>query len=185
MKSKLVAFRRLAPVAAAAFLLCTSPVQLPAQQSPAKTHPHASHHSTAASGEPVHLTAAQDRERTLRLMGIRDSQMRPRPSSTGVHARHEANYNEAKANVYPTLPNPLVLNDGKPVTTAKMWWKQRRPQIVGHGVAEALQLAVLVLQVALQLGPGGRHHTVTGAGFRYRQRRNDIVGSHGGRRVVP
>ena len=31
---------------------------------------------------------------------------------------------------------------------------ERRPQVVGDGVAEALQLPVLVLQVAHQLGPG-------------------------------
>lgn len=41
-----------------------------------------------------------------------------------------ANYEEAKANPYPTLPDPLVLNNGKKVTTAKMWWEQRRPEIV-------------------------------------------------------
>jgi hypothetical protein len=40
------------------------------------------------------------------------------------------NFDESKANPYPVLPDPLVLNDGKKVTTAKMWWQQRRPQIV-------------------------------------------------------
>ena len=40
------------------------------------------------------------------------------------------NYDEAKANPYPKLPNPMVLNDGKPVKNAEMWWKERRPQIV-------------------------------------------------------
>src|SRR5258708_9011292 len=41
-----------------------------------------------------------------------------------------ANYDEAKANPYPTLPDPLVLKNGKKVTTAKAWWEQRRPEIV-------------------------------------------------------
>ncbi len=40
------------------------------------------------------------------------------------------NYDEAKANPYPNLPNPLIFNDGKPVKNAEMWWKERRPQIV-------------------------------------------------------
>jgi (4-O-methyl)-D-glucuronate---lignin esterase len=40
------------------------------------------------------------------------------------------NYDEAKANPYPNLPNPLTFNDGKPVKNAEMWWKERRPQIV-------------------------------------------------------
>jgi hypothetical protein len=41
-----------------------------------------------------------------------------------------ANYDESKANPFPHLPDALVLNDGKKVTTAKMWWKERRPEIV-------------------------------------------------------
>jgi hypothetical protein len=40
------------------------------------------------------------------------------------------NYDEAKANPYPKLPDPLVLKNGKKVTSAKMWWEQRRPEIV-------------------------------------------------------
>ncbi len=40
------------------------------------------------------------------------------------------NYDEAKANPYPKLPNPFVMSDGKPVKNAAMWWKVRRPQIV-------------------------------------------------------
>lgn len=39
------------------------------------------------------------------------------------------NYDEEKANAY-TLPDPLVLKDGKPVTNAKTWWHKRRPEIV-------------------------------------------------------
>lgn len=41
-----------------------------------------------------------------------------------------ANYDEAKANPYPNLPDPLVMKNGKKVTTAKMWWDKRRPEIV-------------------------------------------------------
>jgi hypothetical protein len=41
-----------------------------------------------------------------------------------------ANYDEAKANPYPDLPDPLVMKNGKKVTSAKMWWDQRRPEIV-------------------------------------------------------
>ncbi|RAJ97734.1 hypothetical protein LX87_02637 [Larkinella arboricola] len=39
------------------------------------------------------------------------------------------NYEESQANAY-TLPNPLMLKNGKPVKTAAMWWKQRRPEIL-------------------------------------------------------
>ncbi|HEV3167325.1 MAG TPA: hypothetical protein VGZ22_25170, partial [Isosphaeraceae bacterium] len=45
-------------------------------------------------------------------------------------APNAANYDESKANPYPTLPDPLVLKDGRKVTSAKTWWKERRPVIV-------------------------------------------------------
>jgi hypothetical protein len=41
-----------------------------------------------------------------------------------------ANYDEAKANPFPKLPDPLVLKNGKPVRNASDWWKKRRPEIV-------------------------------------------------------
>ena len=45
-------------------------------------------------------------------------------------APNAANYDEAKANPYPDLPDPLILKNGTKVTTAKMWWDKRRPEIV-------------------------------------------------------
>ena len=50
----------------------------------------------------------------------------------GVNARvaGSTNYDEAKANPYPDLPDPLTMKNGKKVTSAKMWWDQRRPEIV-------------------------------------------------------
>ena len=55
-----------------------------------------------------------------------------RPGVDGNHpqAPNAANYDESKANPYPKLPDPLVLNNGKPVKTAKDWWGKRRPEIV-------------------------------------------------------
>ena len=41
-----------------------------------------------------------------------------------------ANYDKPKANRYAKLPDPPLLNDVKTVTTAKMWWEKRRPEIV-------------------------------------------------------
>ena len=55
-----------------------------------------------------------------------------RPGADGNHpqAPNAANYDESKANPYPKLPDPLVLNNGKRVKTAKVWWSKRRPEIV-------------------------------------------------------
>jgi len=41
-----------------------------------------------------------------------------------------ANYDESKAGPFTKLPDPLRLNNGKEVKSAKQWWSQRRPQIV-------------------------------------------------------
>jgi hypothetical protein len=54
---------------------------------------------------------------------------RPGPSGN-PQAPNAANNDEAKASPYTTLPDPLILKNGKKVTTAKMWWTQRRPEIV-------------------------------------------------------
>src|SRR5262245_29810290 len=45
-------------------------------------------------------------------------------------APNAANYDETKANPYPSLPDPLLLKNGKKVTSAKDWWKKRRAEIV-------------------------------------------------------
>jgi hypothetical protein len=93
------------------------------------THPRDSGQAKAGNGAPVHLTAEQDRERMLRALGISDAEMRPL-SSTDATAANAANFDEDKANVYPTLPDALRLSDGHGVTTPAMWWNRRRPEIV-------------------------------------------------------
>ena len=40
------------------------------------------------------------------------------------------NYDELTANPYPFYPDPLVTASGKKVTSAKMWYKERRPELV-------------------------------------------------------
>jgi hypothetical protein len=72
-------------------------------------------------------TAAEDHQNMMDQLGIKA--LRPGPSGNESAPNH-ANYDEATANPYPNLPDPLKLNNGKKVTTADMWWKQRRPEIV-------------------------------------------------------
>ncbi len=60
-------------------------------------------------------------------MGIKA--LRPGPSGR-AGATNAANYDPARANPYRDLPDALILKNGQKVTTADMWWKQRRPEIV-------------------------------------------------------
>jgi hypothetical protein len=77
---------------------------------------------------PLVMTAEQDHRAMMKLLHI-DSL---RPGADGNHpdAPNAANYDEAKANPYPQLPDPLVLKNGQRVTTVKQWWGERRPEIV-------------------------------------------------------
>ena len=84
-------------------------------------------HAEALS-PPVSLTTEQDHQRTLKLLGI-DS-LRRGADGRDPNAPNAANYDESKANPYPTLPDPLRLKSGKRVETAKEWWEKRRPEIV-------------------------------------------------------
>jgi len=72
-------------------------------------------------------TRVEDRGYMMNQLGIKT--MRPGPSGNESDPNH-ANYDEAKANPYPDLPEVLTLKNGKKVTTPDMWWNQRRPEIV-------------------------------------------------------
>jgi len=62
------------------------------------------------------------------LLGIKSL----RPGASGdANAPNAANYDESKADVYTNLPDPLGLKNGAKVTSAQMWWKERRPEISG------------------------------------------------------
>lgn len=69
---------------------------------------------------PVTLSAAADHRRLMDLLHI------------ATIPSHPDNYDEAIANPYPNLPDPLVMNDGTKVTSADMWWNQRRPEILEY-----------------------------------------------------
>ena len=77
---------------------------------------------------PVQLTAEQDRQRMMDLLHI--ASLRQGADGKNARASNAANYDESKANLYPNPPDPLTLKDGQKVTSAEMWWKKRRPEIV-------------------------------------------------------
>ena len=65
----------------------------------------------------------------LMLSQLNIASVRPGPSGN-PSAPNAANIDESKAVSYTSIPDPLVMNNGKKITTAKMWWQQRRPEIV-------------------------------------------------------
>ena len=81
----------------------------------------------------VNFTQEQDQKNMLDQLGIKA--LRPGPSGNEADPNH-ANYDEAKANPWPDYPDPLTLKNGQNVTTADMWWNQRRPQIVADFESE-------------------------------------------------
>jgi hypothetical protein len=85
--------------------------------------------TTSTLPPPVHLTSEEDHQRTMDMLQI--SSLR-RGVDGDPKSPNAVNYDEVKGNADAKLPDPLVLNDGKPVTTAKMWWTKRRPEIVEY-----------------------------------------------------
>jgi hypothetical protein len=76
---------------------------------------------------PVQLTAEQDHQRIMDLLHITAIR---RGADGDPNSPNAANYDESKANIYANPPDPLVLKEGKKVTSAEIWWKQRRPEIM-------------------------------------------------------
>jgi hypothetical protein len=75
----------------------------------------------------LNWTAQQDHKNMMEQLGI--IRLRPGPSGQ-PGTTNSANYDPAKANPFPDLPEVLTLKDGQKVTTAEMWWQQRRPEIM-------------------------------------------------------
>lgn len=80
-------------------------------------------------------TAAEDYQNMLDQLGIKA--LRPGPSGNESAPNH-ANYDEAKANPFPNLPDVLTLKNGRHVDTPAMWWNQRRPEIIEDFEREVL-----------------------------------------------
>ena len=73
------------------------------------------------------MTADADRQNMMDQLGIKA--LRP-GGSANEKAPDHVNYDESKANPSPGLPDALTMKNGKKVTSAEVWWAERRPEIV-------------------------------------------------------
>jgi len=115
---------------AAAILACQAALGQQARSAPAAAS------APGADGcAPMHWTAEQDHQNMMDQLGIRAL----RPGANGnENAPGHANYEEARANPFPDLPDALTFHSGQPVQSAAQWWGQRRPEIVEDFEREVL-----------------------------------------------
>ncbi len=115
-------------------------VAFQAQQTPPTQPPAAAQPAPGARGgramtpeqreamEAQQKATQADHQQMMDQLGIKE--LRRGRDGNNKDSPFYANYDESKANPFPVLPDPLVLNNGKPVKTAKDWWDKRRPEIV-------------------------------------------------------
>jgi hypothetical protein len=75
---------------------------------------------------PACLSAREDQLLMMDRLGI--TLLRP-GKSADANSPNAANYDEALANPFPDLPDPLTTEKGKKVKSPEMWWDVRRPEI--------------------------------------------------------
>jgi hypothetical protein len=87
-------------------------------------------HQSMGSGQtpageppPVQMTREEDHQRVMKQLGIESF---PR----GAVSASPDTYDEAKANPFPKLPDPLVMKNGRKVTSAAQWRNTRRAEIL-------------------------------------------------------
>lgn len=77
--------------------------------------------------DSINKATQLDYKRMLQQLNIPSTRRGP---SGNPQAPDAANSDETKASPYTTLPDALVLQNGKKVTEATTWWNKRRPEIV-------------------------------------------------------
>ena len=97
--------------------------------------------STPGSASPLPISATnwttqQDHRNMMEQLGI--TKLRPGRNGSANATNNPANYDPARANPFPNLPELLVTKDSRKVATAEMWWKVRRPEIVEDFEREAI-----------------------------------------------
>lgn len=77
--------------------------------------------------DSINKATQQDYKQMLAQLNITST--RPGPSGN-PQAPNAANIDESKASPYTSIPDPLLLKNGKKITDAKTWWQKRRAEIV-------------------------------------------------------
>jgi hypothetical protein len=80
-----------------------------------------------AAAAAMAKATAVDHQYMMEQLGI--TVLRPGANSR-AGTPNAANYDEEKANLFKELPDALTLKSGEKVTSADVWWKQRRGEIV-------------------------------------------------------
>lgn len=103
--------------------------------------------------DSINQLSNEDHQIMMKQLGI-DS-IRQGANGNNPKAPNAANYDEAKANPYPSLPDPLIFKNGKKVNNAKDWWQRRKEieedfdgEIVGRVPANTPKLNWILLQSA-------------------------------------
>ena len=83
---------------------------------------------TAVLPPPLKLTAQEDHRKMMEQLGIKE--VRRGADGNNRNSPFYQNTDEAKANPWPNLPDPLTTKSGEKVTSPQMWWEKRRAEIV-------------------------------------------------------
>jgi hypothetical protein len=124
---------RLRPLSGQLLLLLVLPGLITARPGIAQT-PNAGNAAPASTAPKTVLSqeqinqqiAEQDHRRLMDLLGIKELR---HGADGNPQSPYAANYDESRANRYPTLPDPLLFQDGSKVKTPAEWWTRRRAEI--------------------------------------------------------
>ncbi len=107
----------------------------PAQAPPPATSPTAEQQAWQAEQNRIYAGTRADYDNMLGQLGLTRDGIRPGVDGYGK-GPHPVNYDEGKVPPL-TLPDPLVLSNGKPVRTPADWWTKRRPELA-HLLEESM-----------------------------------------------
>lgn len=79
---------------------------------------------TQQQRDSINRLTNEDYRDMLNKLGIQS--IRPGANGNDPKAANAANYNEAKANPFPILPDPLTFKNARKVMHTKEWWPRRR-----------------------------------------------------------